>query len=77
MLVQPSKSLAKRIPSPESTSYRRAAAVINYMALDRGDLGFASNDVSRGLAKPTMGDVIRLNRVLRYIRGKPRVYYEF
>jgi hypothetical protein len=47
------------------------------MALDRGDLSFASKEVSRGMANPMRGDEARLKRVLRYLRGCPRAYYEF
>ena len=33
----------------ESKTYRRAAARINYMALDRTDLSYAAKEVSRGM----------------------------
>jgi hypothetical protein len=61
------------IPDLESTVYRRAAARLNYMALDRADLSYAAKECSRGMAKPTRGDVIRLKRVLRYLKGAPRI----
>ena len=61
----------------EATVYRRAAARINYMALDRSDLAYASKEASRGMAKPTKGDVIRLKRILRYLKGSPRAVNEF
>ena len=61
----------------EATTYRRAAARINYMALDRPDLGFASKEASRGMAKPTQGDVVRLKRILRYLKGSMRVSHLF
>ena len=56
----------------EGTQFRRAAARINYMALDRPDLGFAAKALSRSMAAPKESDVVRLKRVLRYIRGTPR-----
>ena len=61
----------------ESTSYRRAAAKINYMALDRPDLSFAAKELPRGNSRPKVGDKLRLLRVLRYLRGKPRVQLQF
>ena len=61
----------------EAKIYRRAAARINYMALDRADLSFASKEASRGMAKPTVGDVVRLKRILRYLKGSPRVVNRF
>ena len=57
----------------ESKTYRRAAARINYMALDRSDLSYSAKEASRGMARPTRGDVVRLKRILRYLKGSPRV----
>jgi hypothetical protein len=61
------------LPDPESTVYRRASARLNYMSADRPDLSYASKECSRGMANPTRGDVIRLKRVLRYLKGAPRM----
>ena len=61
----------------EAKRYRRAAARINYMSLDRCDLSFASKETSRGMANPTRGDVVRLKRILRYLKGTPRAYFVF
>lgn len=60
-----------------ATTYRRAAARLNYMALDRADLAYASKEASRGMAKPTKGDVVRLKRILRYLKGSPKVVNQF
>jgi len=57
----------------ESTIYRRAAARLNYMSADRADLSYAAKECSRGMANPTRGDVVRLKRVLRYLKGASRV----
>jgi hypothetical protein len=65
------------LPASEATVYRRAAARLNYMALDRADLSYASKECSRGMANPTRGDVIRLKRVLRYLKGAPRIVNVF
>jgi len=65
------------LPASEATVYRRAAARLNYMALDRADLSYASKECSRGMANPTRGDVIRLKRVLRYLKGSPRIVNVF
>jgi len=61
----------------ESKSYRRAAARINYMSLDRADLSFASKEASRGMSRPTVGDVVRLKRILRYLKGHRRAVNVF
>ena len=47
----------------EATVYRRAAARLNYMSADRADISYAGKECSRGMARPTKGDVIRLKRV--------------
>ena len=61
----------------EATTYRRAAARMNYMALDRADMAFASKEASRGMARPTRGDIVRLKRTLRYLVGAPRVVNKY
>ena len=40
----------------EATKYRRAVAVINYMAQDRPDLSVAANYLSRRMASPRRGN---------------------
>ena len=67
----------KELSQNESRIYRRAAARLNYMALDRADLAYASKEAARGMSKPTVGDVIRLKRILRYLKGSPKVVNKF
>ena len=55
-----SDEMMQEIPPVEATRFRRAAARINYMALDRADLGFAAKDVSRAMSSPTRGDEVKL-----------------
>ena len=43
------------------------------MSLDRPELSFASKIISKGMAKPIEGDVVRLKRVLRYLKGCPNM----
>ena len=57
----------------ESRIYRRAAARLNYMSLDRADLSYSAKEAARGMARPTAGDVIRLKRILRYLKGSPKI----
>ena len=66
------EELNTELGKEEAKGYRRATARINYMALDRADLSFVAKDLSKSMAKPTIGDVVRLKRALRYIKGKPR-----
>ena len=61
--------------TPEKAyKYRKAAAMGNYMSQDRPDIRFAAKEVSRGMAKPTERDVVKLKRLIRYlIHNKRRV----
>ena len=56
-----------------ATLYRRAAARINYVALDRPDLSFASRVASSKMSDPQEGDDQIIKRIIRYLKGKPRV----
>ena len=47
------------------------------MSLDRADLPYASKEISRGMSSPKVGDIVRLKRILRYLKGTPRAYYLF
>ena len=68
------EKLQEIIERPRAKIYRRAAARLNYIALDRIDIGFASKECSRGMANPTEGDILKIKRVLRYRKGIPRTY---
>ena len=52
--------------------YRRGAARINYMALDRPNLGFAANMLSRQMARPRKGGELLLKRMVRYLVSHPK-----
>ena len=70
---------AKDMSSTDATLYRRAAARINYIALDRPDLSFASRVASSSMSSPKEGEDQMIKRIIRYLKGKPRVAikYEF
>ena len=76
-VVDEDKMEDQELGKTEATRYRRAAARINYMALDRLDIGFAAKEVSRCMAKPKTGDVVRIKRVIRYLRGAKRIINKF
>ena len=60
-----------------ATKYRRAAARMNYMALDRPDISFTSKELSRSMAKPMEGDLVRMKRAIRYLRGHGRMKIQY
>ena len=64
---------APGVCSADATLYRRAAARINYIALDRPDLSFASRVASSHMSCPKEGDDKVIKRIIRYLKGKPRV----
>ena len=68
---------AKGMSSSDATLYRRAAARINYIALDRPDLSFASRVASSSMSSPKEGDDQIIKRIIRYLKGKPRVAIKY
>ena len=63
--------------SAEATSYRRGAARLNYLAQDRPDIAVAANVLARSMARPLVGDEVRLKRVIRYLKSHPRCRLKF
>ena len=57
--------------------YRRIAAVVNYLALDRPDLQFAAGVLGRTAAKPTTRSWANLKKVGRYLLEHPRVVFRY
>ena len=61
----------------ESTQFRRSVARLNYLSLDRPDIGIAVNKLARCMAHPKAGDEMALKRLLRYLQGAPRCLSRF
>ena len=59
--------------SPVNATLYRRAAHINYVALDRPDLSFASRVASSKMSDPQEGDDQMVKRSIKYLKGKPRV----
>ena len=64
---------ARAMSPADAILYRRAAARINYVALDRTDLSFASRVASSHMSNPIEGDEQVIKRMIWYLIGKPRV----
>ncbi len=64
---------ARAMSRADATLYRRAAARINSVALDRPDLSFASRVASSHMSSPKEGYDQVIKRIIRYLKGKPRV----
>ena len=68
---------AKALDPHTAREYRALAARANYLALDRPDIQFATKEVCRGMANPTVGDKRKLKRLARYLIGRPRLVSKF
>ena len=60
-----------------SRKYRRIAAVVNFMSMDRPDLQYSASVLGRYMSRPTANAWARLKRVGRYILRHPALTYEF
>ena len=71
------KEKVEEMTHNEATKFRRAAARLNYLALDRMDLGVAAGRLSRCVARPRVSDVQTLERALRCLKGQPMLGITF
>ena len=60
------------LASKEATAYRAIVARANYLAQDRADIQFSAKCICKAMAKPTEADFERAERLVRYLRGRPR-----
>ncbi len=58
-------------------AYRRIAATVNHLALDRVDIQFSTGVLGRTAANPTIRSCTNLKKVARYLVGHPRVVYRY
>ena len=61
----------------EATMYRAIVARCNYLVPDRPDMAYAVKGLARSMTAPCDGDMSKLKRLGRYIKGKPRVVQWF
>ena len=48
-------------------------ARLNFLAPDRPDIAYAAKGLARAMSNPSNGDWLRLKRLDRYIKGRPRL----
>jgi hypothetical protein len=65
------------LPNEEKTGFRGEVALMNYMGQDRSDVQYAANQVSRGMARPTVGGRRMVKRIARYLVGAERVVWRY
>ena len=61
----------------EATGFRALSARANYLAQDRPDLAFSTNELCREFAVPNVASFLKLKRVVRYLVGLPRLVYRY
>lgn len=57
-------------PEMDSEAARRALARRKCLSQNRPDIATASGVLARSMARPRVGDEVRLKRVLRYLRAR-------
>ena len=57
----------------EVRDFRSAVARCNYLAADRFEIAFATKELCRSMANPTMSDTKALARLMRFLKGLPRM----
>ena len=61
----------------EARRYRAIAARLNYLVPDRIDIQYAVKESARAMSCPKAGDWPKLQRLGRYLLGRPRLVIEF
>ncbi len=61
----------------EANLYRKLAASVNYLAMDRPELHFAASVLARTMARPTQRSRANLKRAGRCLISHPRVIFEY
>ncbi len=61
----------------EKTGFRGEVALLNYMGQDRSDVQYMTNQVSRTMARPTVGARRMVKRAARYLVGAERVVWKY
>ncbi len=66
----------QELEADEGRLYRKLAATVKYLALDRSDLQFAASALRRTMPRPTQRSWSNLKWVGRYLLSHPRVVFE-
>ncbi len=61
----------------EASLYRSCVARANCLAQYRADIAYAVKEACRGMANPKANSWENIKRVVRYLKGEPRVVYEY
>ena len=75
--VENEKQQGEKLSPGETTKFRALCARLNYLALDRIDIQYASKEASRRMSAPQAGDWLLLKRIGRYLVKSPRLVQLF
>ena len=75
--IEHSADETSKLTPEAATSYRALSARCNYLAQDRPDIAYASKELCRDFAAPTLQSLSKLKKVIRYLKGVPRLVYRF
>ena len=75
---QPTGAIAESpLSATQTTAFRSEAARCNYLGLDRPDIAFAAKELCRRMSLPDRAGQLALQRFTRYLKGSPRLVYNF
>jgi hypothetical protein len=60
-----------------SSRYRSLVMRANYLALDRPDISFSAKELARRMSTPTQDVWANLKRLVRYLKGRPRLVWVY
>ena len=66
-----------RLGAAKAKAYRGLAALGNFMAQDRADIGYASKELSKTMSDPAECDLVAMKRLGRYLAEHPRCINTF
>ena len=72
-----SDAVGSVLSDEQATNFRALAARANYLALDRPDLAYASEELCRAFSRPTTSDVEALERMVRYLMHRRRRVWQY
>ena len=61
----------------DAAQYRRLAAKLNYLSMDRPDVRYAASLICGRASRPRVLDLLRLKRVARFLLGRPVMWTYF
>ena len=65
------------LPPHAATEYRALAARLNYLALDRPDIQYATKEIAKHMATPKDAHWLLMKRLGRYLKDNPRLVQLF